>query len=688
MHAKIVSLRGKVPGLKEGDAKRLAAYAVRGGKTMARVPLAADGSFRLDLSQDAALAKDAFGLNVTVAPAALGDHLHHISNAPQIAISREKIEQGEREVVVPSEALKISDAVLKIWWGWCFQYCVSGTLVNPQGCPVPGADVTVYSVGYTGYGYSKVPRATVVTDQNGQFTACFEWCTCAFCFPCWPCWPIWWECWPWWWEWDILRVIEALEQRIPPIGPGPVERSAASIPLIRPDSKALIRGEGFAAARHGVFGPDAGRTAMIKNKLTDARLRAIFPWWWWCCDDPNIIFRATQGGNVILDEDPATATRWCFEDGSNVTLIAGPNAIPACPGEPQPDSGFAWTRVGLVTVDHIDHGYAEWWGGDSNDAAFAGTLDIYGAFAPGTPVSFYQVDAGQWTGNPARGGTAPVSSSPLGADLYNYVYIYDGGFNLVFSGWIKMGPFNQSGLINLYATEDARQNLATPPGLPAFPGIPAGGFALWAYRDRKVYTLSSTLVGGNPSGAVDLTLIGYDSALNPVGLAPDAPLTLTTDNTPLTTAHVNSVKAFLQNGSPAPFGGTPDCPTYTPGVCGYVQIDVTVSDANGHLLGYYVDAEFGHGNSAAVTPPGVRGYVSNPLFNGPDPNYAQKSWIGGSEVMTFPASTTGVSSPPPDCCYEFRIRAAKRVTDGYGAPGFGDYDFQTVGLTFSTPPCS
>ena len=83
----------------------------------------------------------------------------------------------------------------------------------------------------------------------------------------------------------------------------------------------------------------------------------------------------------------------------------------------------------------------------------------------------------------------------------------------------------------------------------------------------------------------------------------------------------------------------------------------------------------GHGVSETVSPPGMRAYLSNPLVIGLDPNYAQKSWIGGTEVMTY--------YPPVDCCYEFRIRAGKRVTDGYTGPTLGDYDFQTIGLKVS-----
>jgi hypothetical protein len=690
MPSRTIALHGTVPKLKEADAKRLAAYVQQGGKVLAKSPLQGDGSFRVNLARAAASAKSTFALTLAIAPAGLAEQLQQLPNLSQVTLNREQLEKAEKEYRVPTEKLQISEAVISIWWRWCRQYCISGTVIGPHGCPVPGAAVTVYSVGYTGYGYSKYPQVTVTTGPDGTFTACFEWCSCPYFFCCWPCWPIWWYCWPWWWEYDILHIIEAIERqpRIP--APGPVESVTAGLNLIRPEGRALVRGQGFPQARTGAFAPDAARTALVKNKLSQADIRAVFPYWWWCCDDPNVIFSVNQGGNVILNEDPATDTRWCFEDGSTVTLIGNQQAIEACPGGPPIEAGFAWTRVGYVTVDQIIQGYTDWWGSDSVDAAFADTLDIYGGFAPGTTVSYYQVEAGQWSGDPARGGTAPSSASPISAALYNYVFVYDSTATLVFSGWIQMGPFNQGSLVNLYATEDARQNLPPPPGLAAlgaFPTIPPGGFALWAYVGRKVYADSSVLVGGVPNGSVDLTLVGYDSAFNPVTLTPDAPLTLTIDNTPLTTAKVNSVRAFCQSGADAPFSGTVDCPTYTPGTTGYVKIDVTVSDANGHLGGYYVDAEYGHGAAAAVSPPGTRGYISNPLIcSGTDPNYAQKSWVGCEEIMTFPGTTLG-GVTPPDCCYEFRIRAFKRVTDGYSPPSFADYDFQTVGLTFSTPPC-
>jgi hypothetical protein len=120
-------------------------------------------------------------------------------------------------------------------------------------------------------------------------------------------------------------------------------------------------------------------------------------------------------------------------------------------------------------------------------------------------------------------------------------------------------------------------------------------------------TNSSNLIGGALTGAVDLIVTGYDNALNLVTLTPDDPLTLTIDNTPITVQRINSMTAFTAGGTNPPLTGTGDCPAYDIGPGGYVQINLTVSDLNGHLFEYYVDAEYGHGHAAAVAPPGVRG---------------------------------------------------------------------------------
>jgi hypothetical protein len=373
--SKIITVTGKVSKLKESDGKRLAVYILRCNDILAQGLVQADESYRINLSRAAVSAKSAYGLSLSVAPAGAREHVAHLPNVPKIALDRGHLEKAEKEYRI-SKDIELSEAVLNIWWEWCRWYCVSGTVAGPDGCPAPGAEVTVYSVNSAIQRHTKVPEATVTTAPDGTFTACFEWCACRFCFPCWSCWPIWWECWPWWWEYDILHVIEAFEN-LPVPGPDPVENRANRATLIRPDAVELVRGQGFAAARKENFAQDAKRTALIKSKFADARIRAIFPWWWWCCNDPNIIFSVNQNGNLIVNEDPAIDTRWCFKDGGSVTLVGDSDTSTLCNPKCQPETGFVWTNVGNIDVANINQGYAEPPGTAGTDyqyMAFGGTL--------------------------------------------------------------------------------------------------------------------------------------------------------------------------------------------------------------------------------------------------------------------------------------------------------------------------
>ncbi len=715
MASPVISITGKLGPIEPDYLRCIWIYLVRGPEVLGHAELQKDGTFQLPVLRQMAMAGNE-SLQVVAAPAGLSAHLAHLPNLARHTIKRSVLEKADAEHRVAIETPP--NEILRTWWSWCQWYCVSGNVVGANGCPVPGAQVTVESVGLNFWGFTVTPEVTVTADPSGHFTACFCWCTCSFCFDCWPCWPIWWECWPWWWEFDILHVVETLEQNL--LQPS---RSFAGLKtgsvLARPTGAQLIQGQGFpTASKSGAsFAPDATRTALIQRKLANAQIREIFPYWWWCCDDPNVIFKVTQGSTVIVDENPATDTRWCFPNDSTVTLVGNASTISACPGNPIEDP-FAWTRVGTIPTDpaHIDKGYALGTAlSDTSDLAFAGTLDIYGGFGDPT-VAYYQVNAALWGGDPARGGTPPATSSLIAATLYNYVYIYDSSFTLIYSGPIQMGPFNQGGLTNLYATQTARQNGPTPPGLLPFPPHSPGDFIIWAYDQRLIYADSSSLIGGAAVGAVDLTVDAYTSALAPVALPLPSPpppppdtsavLTLTIDNTAITTQQVTGITAYKADGTLAPQTGTGECPAYDVGPGGYVEIDTTVSDANGHLYEYYIDAEYGHGNAVAVADPGTRGYRSNPLTapapagvcGAGDPDYSCKGWVGGPDVAYFPCApggtgcTTsptngqpfGVQNEPPDCCYEFRLRFAKRVTDGYSWPTLADGDFQTISLKFSS----
>ena len=682
MASNLISISGKISKVSAADAQRLGAFIILCNRILATAPILADGTFRINLPRTSAAEESPYALTLAIAPASAGKHLDHLPNVPKVTLKRAELEKADAEFRAPE--ISISDSVLKIWWLWCRWYCVSGTVSGSDGCAAPGAQVTVYTVSYTASGYSRVPRATVTTAANGTFTACFDWCNCSFCFPCWSCWPVWWRCWPWWWEWDILRVIEALEKQPVLSGPGPIAGLANAGALIRPDARSLMRGQGFGISRSESFAPDEARTQLIARRFSNARLREVFPWWWWCCDDPNILFSVTQNGNLIVNENPATSTRWCFEEGSSVSLVGNSDTSTVCHPHCPPESGFAWTNVGdYVEVADIKDGYADPFGDaatDDWDMPFAGQLFCYGQFAASSPVDYYQVLAGQWVGNPARGGTNPAlgSGAPVAEPLDRVVYIYnsDGTFNS--SATVRMGPFSQGSVVNLYATPSARQNGPTPPTLLPFPAVPAGGSVFWDHQGLILHTTdSSNLIASQPTGAVDLSIAGYDSTFSlvlfPGDPAPDDPLTLMIDNTGLTAAKINSISAFKSDGTPATLTSSGLCPAYDLGPGGYVQISTTVTDNNGHLFEYQMSANYGSSLGGVISPPGTRGYNTNPLGS---PDYVHKSWVGGTEVITY--------YPPADCCYEFLLRFGKRVTNGDSFPSIGDGPFQTMTLKVSS----
>ena len=679
MSDNFIPIAGNVNGVTSTDAARLSVVAIRGNTVFATSQLHPDGSYRLNLPRAAAEAASAFALQLAVLPTTAAAHPDRVANAPRAAITRDAL-AGEHPIQAPS--LTLNPTLIDGWSIFWREWCVSGTVVGPDGCPAPAAEVTVYTVSWSSGGYNKYAQASVTTGPDGTFTLCFPWWD--LLFPCW-CGPFWWRCWPWWWELDILHVIEALETR--------ASSGAQSVALFRPEGHALIRGQGFANAV-GVLRPDPARTALIARKFANPALRELFPWWWWCCDQPNIIFGVTQGGTTILAEDPSLDTRWCMESGQTVTLTGNQSTLTYCPAGPLPESGMVWTSVGIILTTSIDDGGLAQDGGDNSDVAFQGSLWLYAAIAPGT-MDHYQVNGAVWNAPKSRGGTKPGAAvapaeAPIAAALWLPVWIYDPTANTTTPYNVQMGPFTANGYSNLYATPNARQTQPAPPGLAPFPPIPALGEVFWGEQGLVLIAQDTTLLGGIPFGAVDLTLLGFDASFNPVTVAPDSPLTLTIDSTPFTTQAVNGITAWVPGplGVPVPAQqtGTGECPAYDVGPTGFVEVSVTAQDNNGYVCEYELQAQYGHGNAAVVTPPGQRGYLSNPLVVGPtNPDYPAQSWVGGTETITFPGNTLG-GTLPPDCCYEFRLYYCKRVTDGFDWPTgqLAEGDFQTISLKFSS----
>jgi len=173
MATKKVGLVGTLSKVKPEDAARLAVYVVRGPEILAHSDVSSEGSFRVDVSRATVASDSNYGLEAVVGPAGMSGHLSQVPQLHRLPLHRAELEKAEGTVhLAAADKLVLSAATLKLWWRWCRSYCVSGTVIGPTGCPVPGARVTVNTVGHTLGGFSKIPRVTVNADENGFFTAC------------------------------------------------------------------------------------------------------------------------------------------------------------------------------------------------------------------------------------------------------------------------------------------------------------------------------------------------------------------------------------------------------------------------------------------------------------------------------------------------------------------------------------
>ena len=727
---RFVDMTGKLPKLSSKNISRLAVFLVRDDAILSESPLSASGTFQFQMAPH--LASDS-GVYAVLGPKGMdAQSLATHSDLPAVAVtSASKLDRGGFNLQFPES--EISDELIDPWWEWCREYTVSGTLLTASDCPM-GAEVTVYNVTSGVSGLVKTPLETVTTDSNGNFTFSFNWCSSRFCW--WPCWPLWWRCWPWWWELDILAVIDSLESGVLANSRGGLSLAPANVaPLRQPASADLMTGVGFAASRAAAeLQPDSARTALIASKFSNPALREIFPWWWWCCENPNIVFSATQGATVVLNEDPNTSTRWCFASGQNVSLTGNSLSIGACQvGTTGGPCGFSWSTVGSETgtlIDTISMGYAEGSeGGACSNLAFAGTLNLNGIF-DGDCLGFYQVMAGEWGGsgslataaNPARGGTSPVTSEPLSVALYDWITIWGpSGFS---QQQVYLGPCSFMGMDNLYISRSLRDN---PPagvtGLPPFPAIGPGDIWGWNSPTLVLSVPAADLAGPSGAGGVTLSFMPYDDAGNalptvtqPFELGPD--LTLMIDTTSLTQATidwdpgVNVSGVYNADGSRAlqTAGSSNTCPSYQiVGSWGFVLLHTTVIDNAAHLGEYEIVVQYGNGTLPPLTiSPSDRDYAQAPAsFTAPTaPTRAVDAGYGLPNNLPLPAPMPAPPAPGSpysaaapgnwtfvgggdtvyipitvSCCYDFQLWVNKRTTDGNNSCIQSNVAYQTVNIT-------
>jgi hypothetical protein len=362
---------------------------------------------------------------------------------------------------------------------------------------------------------------------------------------------------------------------------------------------------------------------------------------------PDVHFKVTQRIDgtvrVILNENPATETRKNIADVLAVALkvTEGISTMPA-PSTGRPtDTLFVFTRVGLIGVNQIDtvgataSGYAR---PDINPAApnssdanapFGATLDLCGWFGQLADVYRYKI---QYSSD---GVTWNDISDPLSNTYYEFAL---GG-----GTWrtIAMGPFTEGGQANVYKLPYVEQ--------PAVPWIFPDLLARWDSSKVRngLYTLRLQGFKVDPTG----TLLVPSSSII---IDPSyGSLKLRIDNTPPEVS-IGALTHYPPSGPPQ-----------TVQVCdivhfttGRLEVSFTARDTSGHLRNYVLQAMFGH-NQATPLAPGAMGDYSTHI----NPTH---QWAGGVFTAQYEGATTFKPAAMPTCAYQFRLRASKRTTNGYG----------------------
>src|ERR1700678_3172325 len=132
-------------------------YLVRGSELLSGTAVQQDGAFHFSLPRAVVLANETHSLQAVVGPAGMGRQLAQLPNIIRTPINRAELREID-EFKVATHDLKLTEQVLNIWWRWCRWYCVSGVVVGPDGCPVPGGQVTVNTVGFDAWGYTRTPQ--------------------------------------------------------------------------------------------------------------------------------------------------------------------------------------------------------------------------------------------------------------------------------------------------------------------------------------------------------------------------------------------------------------------------------------------------------------------------------------------------------------------------------------------------
>ncbi|MCH8322840.1 MAG: carboxypeptidase regulatory-like domain-containing protein, partial [Proteobacteria bacterium] len=591
------------------------------------------------------------------------------------------------------------------WWPkWCRTFTIRGTVLCPDGSPVPGARVCAFDVDYFWWWKTKQEVGCATTDQTGSFEIKVK-----FCCGWWPWW--WWQHRVWSLEASLLEKVMPFVQRdlgIPePLVPGPspdfrqfkmiLERADTSIPYPpEPDG-----GEPRIAIDPAKL--DRLRTDLLKvEKFTSVSNLKIWPWFpwhpWWDCR-PDIIFQVTQdceGEERVIVDEGYSETRWNISTTlDNVTLVANDEACciqdcADCPeGECMVISHVCWDPVdrigGNTGAEPAPLGY---YNPDLNnlgyftinaDRPYAGTLPIRGLFGDQTAFDYYEFE---WSDdNKATWNAMPPAAA--------------GGFTRRYYDPITV---TFPSVTFSFTTIDGRRVIES---LQHYEDNSLNTPILWTSNRNMLMNWRTK--GNHPDGTYWLRVVIWDldgngnlvnrRILPLCGTNDENCLVLTIDNRLVGagSGHPPSVPSHPCGGQTVHTCTTePDTDIIAVSIlrqggseefilaCGNkeinsqggdtLRIDFLADDPDDHLAYYSLVATYGVSQMVNLLsiPGGVLTEISSPPGQ-PGPTYPKAltqgavspAWRGGKMRLEVPAE----SAFPVPCCYQLELRAYKRTID-------------------------
>lgn len=595
-----------------------------------------------------------------------------------------------------------------IWWyRWCRTFVVRGRLLCPDGYPVPGAEVCASDIDGFGIWSSRQQVGCDTTDEHGAFEIRFRWC-CGF-------WPYW-----WWhnrvWRSDPLlteRVGAAIEREpdlsLARVGTQPSLDLFADVLENQPVALDQPLQELSPGQIEGV------RERLIERlpEIPELRRLRIWPWYpwypWWDCT-PDIVFEATQDGEVILEEG-FLDTRWNIDTNEWVVLTANDEAMcitPECDQPPCPGGEcLLITAVCGLSIDRIGGNYGTpapdgYLDPGTRDRPFAETVSVSRNATPLQNVDYIELE--HFTGS----DWDPV---PSGA-LVNFVRRYYDSTAPPGSRF-RNANFAPT-IIGGHTVVETREHYEVT-NAPTWWGEPGPTTAWWTRNRDMLVRIDSNLFA---DGTHRFRVVGWDEAAGGDDLTnrreltrcdedEDVEFVLTFDNRleddpahPTSDTHrCGDDTVHLCVTEPdtdiisVTVNGTPLDPCDITGLdSGTVEIEFFAHDPDGHLGGYELRATYAENEVRdllaqphTITPvpsPSMPSLYEGPTYAdavSPDQggDAIRPHWRGGRYRITL---ATEDAFPDP-CCYQLELEAWKRtVVNCSGDNPHWNRSHYTIGL--------